>query len=98
MSINYIFSGYGHAVGDYAVTNNDLYRAAQNGQLKGFNEDLILQSKTILSIKEQSQCKSVRLFVGHKMALQATPRCTVASHKGKSCRGTNNTRFACQCR
>jgi 3-oxoacyl-[acyl-carrier-protein] synthase-3 len=68
MSINYIFSGYGHAVGDYAVTNNDLYRAAQNGQLKGFNEDLILQSKNYLEYKKSNPNVSpFDYFVGHKM-------------------------------
>jgi 3-oxoacyl-[acyl-carrier-protein] synthase-3 len=68
MVTNYIFTGFGHAAGKFAVTNNDLYKATKNDQLKGFNEQLILQSK---NYKEYLQTKPngdpFDYFVGHKM-------------------------------
>ncbi len=68
MHTNYIFSGYGHAAGGFAVTNSDLYKAAKNGQLKGFNEDLILQSKNYLDYKEKRpEGDPFDYFVGQKM-------------------------------
>lgn len=43
--INYIFSGIGHAAGKYKVTNDDIFRATQQGFLSGFDESKVLASK-----------------------------------------------------
>jgi len=42
---NYIFSGIGHAVGRYKVSNDDIFQATQKGLLSGFDADKVLQSK-----------------------------------------------------
>lgn len=77
MPQNYIFSGFGHAAGDYAITNDDLYSAVQKGQLQGFNEQLVLQSKNYQEyIKTNPSGNPFDYFVGHKMGFYR--RCHVA--------------------
>ncbi len=68
MATNYIFTGFGYAAGKYAVTNNDLYIATKNNQLKGFNEQLILQSKNYQEyLQNKPNGDPFDYFVGHKM-------------------------------
>lgn len=42
---NYIFSGIGHALGKFTITNEDLEFAVKKGYLKGFNEDRLRESE-----------------------------------------------------
>jgi 3-oxoacyl-[acyl-carrier-protein] synthase-3 len=50
--INYIFSGIGHAVGKYKVTNKDIFLASQQGLLSGFDESKVLASKNYMKFLE----------------------------------------------
>ncbi len=50
---NYIFKGIGHAVGQYKVSNQDIYQATQMGYLKGFDESKILKSVRFKAFKEK---------------------------------------------
>lgn len=49
---NYIFSGIGHAVGKYKVSNEDIFNATKKGFLTGFDESKVLASKNYLKFLE----------------------------------------------
>ncbi|MBN2668591.1 MAG: SDR family NAD(P)-dependent oxidoreductase [Bacteroidales bacterium] len=51
--INYIFSGIGHAVGRYQITNEDIFEATQKGLLSGFDEQKVLSSKNYQQFSER---------------------------------------------
>ncbi|MBI5220135.1 MAG: SDR family NAD(P)-dependent oxidoreductase [Bacteroidia bacterium] len=42
---NYVFSGIGHALGKFTITNDDLEAATEKGYLKGFNSDRVRESE-----------------------------------------------------
>ncbi len=50
--INYIFSGIGHAVGKYKVSNQDIFQASKHGLLSGFDESKVLASKNYQAFLE----------------------------------------------
>jgi 3-oxoacyl-[acyl-carrier-protein] synthase-3 len=50
--INYIFSGIGHAVGKYKVSNQDIFQASKQGLLSGFDESKVLASKNYQAFLE----------------------------------------------
>ena len=65
---NYIFTGFGHAAGKYAISKKDLYNAVKTEQLKGFNEELILQSENYKEyLKKNPDTDPFDYFVGYKM-------------------------------
>lgn len=45
MHENFIFSGIGHAYGEYAVTNEILEKAVRDGRLEGFDEERIAENE-----------------------------------------------------
>lgn len=45
MTENYIFSGTGHALGKFTITNAELEAAAEKGYLKGFNSERVRESE-----------------------------------------------------
>ena len=68
MPNNYIFTGFGYSTGDYEITNNELYKAVQEGQITGFNEELILESQNYRDFLENHpDSTTFDYFVGFKM-------------------------------
>ena len=69
--INYIFSGIGHAVGKYKVTNEDIFRATQQGFLSGFDKDKVLGSKNYQAFLETHKGVSpFDYFAKYKMGFE----------------------------
>lgn len=69
--MNYIFSGLGHAVGAYKITNNQIAESVKSGDLSGFNEQRVLNSKNYLKIKEQyPDLTPFDYFAFHKMGFK----------------------------
>ena len=69
--INYIFSGIGHAVGEYKVTNDDIFRATQQGFLSGFDKDKVLSSKNYQAfLKENPNVSPFDYFAKYKMGFE----------------------------
>jgi 3-oxoacyl-[acyl-carrier-protein] synthase-3 len=68
---NYIFSGIGHAVGKYKVTNDDIYRATQQGFLSGFDESKVLSSKNYQAFsKSHGGVTPFDYFAKYKMGFE----------------------------
>lgn len=69
--INYIFSGIGHAVGKYKISNQDIYRATQQGFLSGFDESKVTASKNYQAFLEtHPDVSPFDYFAQHKMGFE----------------------------
>ena len=69
--INHIFSGIGHAVGKYKVTNDDIFNATQQGFLSGFDQDKVLASKNYQKFLETHEGVSpFDYFAKYKMGFE----------------------------
>jgi len=68
---NYIFSGIGHAVGKYKVTNEDIFNATQSGFLSGFDKDKVWSSKNYQKFLETHKGVSpFDYFAKYKMGFE----------------------------
>lgn len=69
--INYIFSGIGHAVGKYKVSNDDIFNATQQGFLTGFDKDKVLGSKNYQKFLEtHPEVNPFDYFAKYKMGFE----------------------------
>ncbi len=69
--INYIFSGIGHAVGKYKVSNQDIFNATQSGFLSGFDQNKVLSSKNYQKFLEKHEGVSpFDYFAKYKMGFE----------------------------
>ena len=94
--INYIFSGIGHAVGKYKVTNEDIFNATQSGFLSGFDKDKVLSSKNYQKFLEtHAGVSPFDYFAKYKMGFEV--RQTVVPfppRKKNNIRTENSTELA----
>jgi len=69
---NYIFSGFGHALGKFVITNDDLEIAVRNGYLRNFSGDRIKESKSYQSfLKTNPGVSPFKYFAEHKMGFRS---------------------------
>jgi len=51
---NYIFSGYGYSLGEYKISNDDIYKAIKDGFFSGLDEDRIINSDKYKILKKKN--------------------------------------------
>lgn len=71
MTENYIFSGIGHALGKFVITNDELEIAVHKGFLKGFNEHRICESASFKEfLKDHPEVSPFHWFAEYKMGFR----------------------------
>ena len=69
---NYIFKGFGHALGKFVITNNDLEIAVKNGYLRNFSDERIKESKAYQAfVKSNPGVSPFHYFAEHKMGFRS---------------------------
>lgn len=67
----YIFSGLGHAVARYKISNSEIEQAAKEGYLDGFSEERIMSSKNYQKFRlKHPNIGPFEYFVEHKMGFK----------------------------
>jgi len=68
---SYIFSGLGHAVGEYQISNDQVSQAVKQGYLEGFNEERIMASKNYQQFRlSHPDVTPFDYFVEYKMGFK----------------------------
>lgn len=71
MHDSYIFSGLGHAVGEYQISNDQVSQAVKQGYLEGFNEERIMASKNYQTFRlSHPDVTPFDYFVEYKMGFK----------------------------